>query len=170
MCCGEWRTNFKKILINGFIPPPIPYVSSETGVNYPDQKANNGSYGGLLQRLPLLSVSLMPTMTMPFDYYCPSVMDKLTQRTCPKCNCYFSSKIARINHQKIHRKMQTLTKQSSPIVEFDDEQSLSLELSDIDFEIEEFAMNNHGISIEFDYDVELIHNYVEWSTSEFLEE
>ena len=28
--------------------------------------------------------------------------------------------------------MQTLTKQSSPIVEFDDEQSLSLELSGID--------------------------------------
>ncbi|CAF3458262.1 unnamed protein product, partial [Rotaria sp. Silwood2] len=35
MCCGEWRTNFKKILINGFIPPPIPYVSTETGVIYP---------------------------------------------------------------------------------------------------------------------------------------
>ena len=109
-------------------------------------------------------------MTMPFDYYCPSVMDKLTQRICSKCNCSFSSKIARINHQKIHRKMQTLTKQSSPIVEFDDEQSLSLELSGIDPEIEEFATNNHEISIEYDYDVELIHNYVEWSIREFLEE
>ena len=31
-------------------------------------------------------------------------------------------------------------------------------------------MNNHEISIEYDYGVELIHNYVEWSTSEFLEE
>ena len=51
--------------------------------------------------------------------------------------------------------MQTLPKQSSPIVEFDDEQSLSLELSDI----EEFAMDNHEISIKYDYGVELIHNY-----------
>ena len=66
--------------------------------------------------------------------------------------------------------MQTLTKQSSPIVEFDDEESLSLELSGNDSEIEEFAMNNHQISIEYDYRVELIDNYVEWSTSEFLEE
>ena len=66
--------------------------------------------------------------------------------------------------------MQTLTKQSSPIVEFDDKQSLSLELSGNDSEIEEFAMNNHEISIEYDYGFELIDNYVEWSTSEFLEE
>ena len=66
--------------------------------------------------------------------------------------------------------MQTSAKQSSSIVEFDDEQSLSFELSDIDSEIEEFAMNNHEISIEYDYGVELIHNYVEWLTSEFLEE
>ena len=57
--------------------------------------------------------------------------------------------------------MQTLTKQSSPIVEFDDEQSLSLELSSNDSEIEEFAMNNHEIFIEYDYGVELIRNYVE---------
>ena len=62
--------------------------------------------------------------------------------------------------------MKTLTKQSLPIVEFDDEQSLSLELSGIDSEIEEFAMNNHEIPIEYDYGVE----YVEWSTSEFLKE
>ena len=66
--------------------------------------------------------------------------------------------------------MQTLKKQSSPIVEFDDEQSLSLELSGNDSEIEEFAMNNHEISTKYDYGVELIDNYVEWSTSEFLEE
>ena len=112
----------------------------------------------------------MPTMTMPFDYYCLSVMDKLTQRICSKCNCSFSSKIARINHQKIHRKMQSLTQQSSVIVEFDDEQSLSLELSGNDSEIEEFAINNHENSIEYDYGVELIDNYVEWSNSEFLEE
>ena len=77
-------------------------------------------------------------------------MDKLTQRTCSKCNCYFLSKIARINHEKVHRKIQTLAKQSSPIVEFDDEPSLSLERSDIDSEIEEFVMNNHEISIEYD--------------------
>ncbi|CAF4723471.1 unnamed protein product, partial [Rotaria sp. Silwood2] len=96
-------------------------------------------------------------------------MDKLTQRICSKCNCYFPSKIARINHQKIHHKKQTLTKQSSPIVDFDNEPSSSLELSDIDSEIEEFAMNNHEVSIEYDYGVELIHNYMEWSTSEFLE-
>ena len=56
--------------------------------------------------------------------------------------------------------MQTLKKQSSPIVY---EQSLSLELSGIDSEI---AMNNYEISIEYDYGVE----YVEWSISEFLEE
>ena len=66
--------------------------------------------------------------------------------------------------------MRTLKKQSSPIVEFDDEQSLSLELSVNDSEIEEFAMNNHEIFIEYDHGVELIDNYVEWSTSEFLEE
>ena len=65
--------------------------------------------------------------------------------------------------------MQSLTQQSSPIVELDNEQSLSLELSGIDSEIEEFAINNHEISIEYDYDVELIDNYVEWSISEFLE-
>ena len=63
--------------------------------------------------------------------------------------------------------MQTLRNQSSPIFEIDDEQSLSFELSGIYSEIEEFA---HEISIEYDYGVELIDNYVEWSTSEFLEE
>ena len=36
------------------------------------------------------------------------------------------------------------------IVEFDDKQSLSFELSDI----EEFAIDNHKISIEYDYGVE----------------
>ncbi|CAF5020512.1 unnamed protein product, partial [Rotaria socialis] len=30
MCCGEWRTNFKNVLINGFLPPPVPYESNET--------------------------------------------------------------------------------------------------------------------------------------------
>ena len=61
-------------------------------------------------------------------------------------------------------------KQSPSIVEFDDKPCLSLELSGIDSEIEEFAMNNHEISIEYDYGVELVHNYVEWSASDFLEE
>ena len=69
----------------------------------------------------------------------------------------------RINHQKNSSSNANF---KEAIVVFDDEQSLSLELSDI----EEFAMDNHEISIEYDYDVELIDNYVEWSTSEFLEE
>ncbi|CAM4849169.1 unnamed protein product [Rotaria magnacalcarata] len=170
MCCGEWRTNLKNVLINGFLPPPVPYESNETGVNYVDQKKNEGSYGGLLQRLSLLLIAPMSTATMPFDYYCPSVIDKLTQRTCLKCNCYFPSKAANISHQKIHRKTYTLKKQSSSLTEIDDEPLAALAISDIESEIEELTMNDHEMSIEYDYGVELIHNYEAWSTSEFLEE
>ncbi|CAM4979531.1 unnamed protein product [Rotaria socialis] len=170
ICCGEWRTNFKNVLINGFLPPPVPYESNETGVNYVDQKKNEGSYGELLQRLSLLLIAPIPTATMPFDYCSPSVIDKLTQRTCLKCNCYFPSKAANISHQKIHRKTYTLKKQSSSLTEIDNELLAALEISDIESEIEELTMNDHEMSIEYDYGVELIHNYEAWPTSEFLEE
>ncbi|CAF5173677.1 unnamed protein product, partial [Rotaria magnacalcarata] len=56
------------------------------------------------------------------------------------------------------------------LTEIDNELLAALEISDIESEIEELTMNDHEMSIEYDYGVELIHNYEAWPTSEFLEE
>ncbi|CAF1571218.1 unnamed protein product, partial [Rotaria sordida] len=131
-CCSPLRTNLKSILSNGFLPPPILYKCTNTGINYGEKSKNIGSFGGLLQRLALNSIQPQTKLLqVPFDYYCPTVEEKLTKRTCEICGLYLPSKTATTSHNKIHRKHRT--KNSS---------SLQVKLQELLIQSPEFESND----------------------------
>ncbi|CAF0989187.1 unnamed protein product [Didymodactylos carnosus] len=86
-------------------------------------------------------------------------MDKLDQRTCSKCECYFPSKGATTAHGKIHSKKRILRPESSPKTDSDNELITSPEVSEVESETENLGTNQHDNSVEYEYVVELISNY-----------
>ena len=47
----------------------------------------------------------------PFDFYCPSVRDKVATRICQKCGLYFATQAAMKTHLSVHngRILQTIS-------------------------------------------------------------
>ncbi|CAF4411574.1 unnamed protein product, partial [Adineta steineri] len=152
-CCGTLRTNLKSILPEGFLPLPIPYEIKSTGIYAGDQSKRIGSYGGLLRRLALNQIQPNRTFQqqLPFDYYCPSVEKKLTERTCEKCGLYFPSKAGKICHNKIHGKKRK-ERLPSPEVSSDDE--LLTVSQELESDSETTTVDEPNKSIENDSGVE----------------
>jgi hypothetical protein len=143
-----------------FIPPSTLYEATSAGICCVDQAKNTGSYGGLLQRLALNQIELHKTsqQQLTFDHYCPSIQEKLTERTCEKCDLYFPSKAVKTCNNKIYRK-KYLERLPSPEIESDDE--LSIISEELQLDTVKPVLN--------DDDVELIEDYASWTASYFKE-
>jgi hypothetical protein len=91
-CCGVHRGNLPKILKSRFLPAlsPLSYSPMITTGSIGNEKIQ---YTTLFQAL-----SLAPS-EMPYDKFCPGVMDKIERRSCKKCKIYFAS-IAMLNNHK----------------------------------------------------------------------
>ncbi len=85
--------------------------------------SEDGRFGSLGQRFLLKRLDpVSKYQVLPFDYYCPSVQDKLAKRICKNCGLYFSTAFAMNSHRKLHKILPTTTIDT---IEDEEVQSLS---------------------------------------------
>ncbi|KAH7705986.1 hypothetical protein AAVH_26804, partial [Aphelenchoides avenae] len=85
-CCGEMRTNFRAILSDGLIPPPVPFKKTSKGPKI--ALAGDGHFGTLERRLAHWNLE---DYSKQFGLFCPTVTAKLQERTCKYCKQYHPS-------------------------------------------------------------------------------
>ena len=166
-CCSPLRTNLKSILADGFLPPPIPYECTNIGINYGEKSRNIGSFNGLLQRLALNNIQPQTKfLQLPFDYYCPTIEEKLTERSCEICGLYLPSKTAKTSHNKIHRKHCT---ENSSLLQVKSKEFL-IQSPEFESNVEKQAENELNESNEYEYGVDVIEDYATWAASYFVDQ
>lgn len=103
-CCGLLKSNLKEVLPSGFFPAPclVTYKNGQLKPQPWNEKNENAKFLPLFQRLSIkLSISYEPFTEMPYDYYCPTVHEQLSDRVCKTCGLYFASKKGAISHMKL---------------------------------------------------------------------
>ena len=102
-CCSPFQSSYLKVIKDRFLPPPIPVVYSQNGIEWAkDDK--EASYLSLFQNIAL-QASLTPKQAIKkfpkgiaYDYLCPSTNDVLTGRLCYHCGLYFGSIKSNVYH------------------------------------------------------------------------
>jgi hypothetical protein len=96
------------ILHYQFIPPPVRYVLAESGPVSAPVGLVAGHFVFFEKRILLKCLDPKTAHpALPFDYYCPSVQDKLSKRVCDDCGLYFSTAIAMNSYRKVHNDAST---------------------------------------------------------------
>uniref|UniRef100_A0ABD2VUK1 C2H2-type domain-containing protein n=1 Tax=Trichogramma kaykai TaxID=54128 RepID=A0ABD2VUK1_9HYME len=99
-CCKSPRSNIFSILPERFLPPPMKIGQSFERGMYPAKFNEKGCK--FLPLLARLATKIEPNapgfIKVPYDYYCPSVHNKLSERSCSVCGLYFCSKKACEEH------------------------------------------------------------------------
>lgn len=102
-CCGTWRSDYLNLLPDRFLPAPVPYVHTRSGISAAEIDDKEGRFGSLYQRMALSRLQPKNDFkSFPFDFYCTSIHDQLNKRTCRTCGLYFPSQVALKNHQSLH--------------------------------------------------------------------
>ena len=107
-CCGPFQSSYLKVIKDRFLPPPIPVVYSQNGIEWAkDDK--EASYLSLFQNIAL-QASLTPKQAIKkfpkgilYDYSCPSAKDVLIGRLCYHRGLYFGSIKSNVNHSSHYR-------------------------------------------------------------------
>ena len=107
-CCSPFQSSYLKVIKDRFLPPPIPVVYSQNGIEWAkDDK--EASHLSLFQNIAL-QASLTPKQAIkkfpkgiPHDYSCPSTKDVLTGRLCYHCGLYFGRIKSNVNHSSYCR-------------------------------------------------------------------
>jgi hypothetical protein len=117
-CCGPCRSNYNEIFPQRFLPSPVPFCTTARGISYAQVGSNNGTFGSLYQRLALSHLTPPHNfISIPFDFYCPSLVEELIKRVCMICGHYFPSQTARRSHGRIHNRSTTHEPVASDIVD-----------------------------------------------------
>ncbi|GBP77153.1 hypothetical protein EVAR_38732_1 [Eumeta japonica] len=113
-CYGDIRSDIRKILPQGFFPPPYPLRSKPSLIFPPpgDVKASD-HFVSLFVRQSLNIEVEAPFKTVPYDFYCPSIQDALIERICLVCSKYFASKKAAQLHKKLHGRISNTEKEKA---------------------------------------------------------
>lgn len=104
------RSGLRTVLKNGFLPPPYAIKQTSTGptISKPDAKGQDNFASLLLRNYLDLQIEDKRFISIPYDYYCPSVQKDLLGRTCEICGIYFVSKKGVKTHKsEIHKKAST---------------------------------------------------------------
>lgn len=107
-CCGPWRSNYIEVFPHRFLPSPVPFERTPSGIRMAEKDHQRGQfYGSLFQRIQFHGVVIQHTQNemLPFDYCCSSVKKELRKRTCRICNQYIPSAYRMKNHYKIHAQL-----------------------------------------------------------------
>ncbi|KAL4719432.1 hypothetical protein ACJJTC_009058 [Scirpophaga incertulas] len=110
----ECKSDIRKILPQGFFPPPYP-LRSESSLIFPspeDIKASD-HFASLFVRQSLNMEVEAPFKIVPYDFYCPSIQDALIERICSVCSKYFASKKAAQLHKKLHGLISNIKKEKA---------------------------------------------------------
>ena len=110
-CCQPFTTNWMTIFPQRFLPRPAVYKFGSKGLlpvepsEYFD-KPKDCKFASLRDRLV---AGLSPDEAKnfdrpPFDLYCPSMTEKLSECICDKCGAYWPSKAAVRRHATFHKK------------------------------------------------------------------
>lgn len=92
-CCTPARSSIKKLLPNGFLPPPIKLTQTKSGLQVVETVDSNAKFTDLLARLTIkVEPETKQFLKIPYDWSCPSVKGKLANRSCKKCGAYHASK------------------------------------------------------------------------------
>ena len=106
-CCSVRRSSLFRVIKDGYLPPPVPVKQTKNGLSYTDhflssssitgKDLSRGQYLSLFQNLSLGS-NMLPDIAyqkfpkeIPYDFSCPSIKTRLTERTCDVCCRYFGS-------------------------------------------------------------------------------
>lgn len=101
-CCGPWRSAYKKILPERYLPAPVPFVHDESGPMFAESESI-GRFLGLAQRLMLRNFCPSTSWReLPFDYYYPSITN-IDELVCAKCHIYFPSTAWKNRHARTCR-------------------------------------------------------------------
>jgi len=102
-CCAPLRSNLKKVLPCGFLPPPLS-VSNSAGLTVESAGGDRSVFLPLFQRL---TVSMdtpgytgIDKFKIPYDVCCPTVTGFIANRTCGICKLYFPSAAMVTQHKK----------------------------------------------------------------------
>ena len=115
-CCPGFATNWMDVFQSRFIPAPAVYkycsagrVAEEPRLVF--EKPNEYKYAPLKDRLikQLCPREADKYAVVPFDLYCPSMVDKLKKGICTHCNSYWPSQAAMKRHAKCHKKVKIVT-------------------------------------------------------------
>lgn len=99
-CCGMMRSSIRSILPEGFVPPPCKLWQSSSGLVV-SERGSHAKFCPLFVRLSLqINPSLKSFIKTPYDYFCPTVVPHLADRTCSLCGVYFSSKKNLVKHKE----------------------------------------------------------------------
>jgi hypothetical protein len=101
-CCKPVRSNIREYLKDQFIPPPIPLIKTNQGINLGSIDDKNGRFLDLATRLNCNF--LLDNPIKCFDKFCPSVQSRINDPTyrCEKCGGYFVTKIMQKLHKQVH--------------------------------------------------------------------
>ena len=192
-CCEPFITNVEALFPHRRIPPLIPIKKSNAGIV---ALAQSKEYDQSLEFLPLglrivFGDSLIPGDVkkkfhdqVPYDYYFPSIQDKVFKRCCNKCGKYHATIKSLSIHKKVCKDKKQNEAKKRKIVESSDSEVEDIgevqdELDAIvltddedndDDEIQELVSSRPKFSITYpDTFVERILNLKEWIKSPWAE-
>ena len=156
LCCGQRRCNYNDLFPTRFLPAPIPYLNTESGVHSSALQSTSGKYGSLFQRLALANVEPHHEFkVLPFDLFYPSVSAALHKRICNTCGKYFTSQTAVSAHTRsCHHGVNPVNEQDTAD---DDGNCVPVES----------ANATSVCSADQENDVVIVRHYFEWLQSEF---
>jgi hypothetical protein len=155
-----------------FLPSPVPFHRSSHGVRLVDVQHSAADrhklspyYGTLYQRIQFHGIVMRHTQSqlLPFDAFCPSVVDQLQSRLCTICKQYLPSAVRLRNHYKVHQQRFALyrTDSTTNIHKKEDDELVDdnepVDPSDLPVLPTDFSQ--HGVF--------LFSDMVEWVRSEF---
>lgn len=100
-CCGILRSSLRCILPEGFLPPPCKLWQSSSGL-VATERGSHAKFCPLFLRLTLqINPSNKCFSKTPYDYFCPTVVPHLADKTCSMCGLYFASKKGVAKHKEL---------------------------------------------------------------------
>lgn len=102
-CCGVQRSSLRRLLREGFLPPPVLIKQTSSGYITTEKDDIEGKFAPLLLQLSLKLSASSHLKQVPYDSYCPSVEGYLCKRSCGFCGLYFASYKATNQHKQLHK-------------------------------------------------------------------
>ena len=113
-CCSSPRSSYLKVVPCRFLPPPLPLIQGEYGLEIADRNSDSSThnFSSLFVNLSLKIEEMLPRSAMvfkvmPYDLFCPSVQSSLLDRVCKTCSIYFASLVILRQHISAQHKQVT---------------------------------------------------------------
>ena len=121
-CCSRARSSYFRVIPERFLPPPLPLVQGENGLEIADRNGDTSThkFPSLFVRRSIQVEEMLPRSgmvfkIMPYDLFCPSVQSSLVDRVCKICHLYFASLVMLRQHASQLKQVVVPTKKVRPL-------------------------------------------------------